>query len=70
MFADDIKIYRVIYSISDSLLLQQDLGKLSEWTRKWLLRFSVTNGVVLPLGNSRPTIYTINDASDVQTSLV
>ena len=29
MFADDIKIYRAIYSISDSLLLQQDLDKLS-----------------------------------------
>ena len=36
MFADDIKIYIVIYSTSDSLLLQQDLDKLSEWTRKWL----------------------------------
>ena len=29
MFADDVKIYRAIYSISDSLLLQQDLDKLS-----------------------------------------
>ena len=70
MFADDIKIYRVIYSISNSLLLQQDLDKLSEWTRKWFLQFSVPNCVVLPLANSRPTIYTINDASDVQTSLL
>ena len=40
MFADDIKIYRAIYSTSDSLLLQQDLDKLSEWTQKWLLRLS------------------------------
>ena len=65
MFADDIKIYRAIYSTSDSLLLQQDLDKLSEWTQKWLLRFSVPKCVVLTLGNSRPTNYTMTDASDV-----
>ena len=51
MFADDIKIYRAIYSTSDSLLLQQDLDKLSEWTQKWLLRFSVPICVVLTLNN-------------------
>ena len=61
MFADDIKIYRAIYSTSDSLLLQQDLDKLSEWAQKWLLRFSVPKCVVLTLGNSRPTNYTIYD---------
>ena len=70
MFADDIKIYRAIYSTFDSLLLQQDLDKLSEWTQKWLLRFSVPKCVVLTLSNSRPTNYTMTDASDVQTSLV
>ena len=61
--------YRAIYSTSDSLLLQQHLDKLSEWTQKWLLRFSVPKCVVLTLGNSRPTNYTMTDASDVQTSL-
>ena len=52
MFADDIKIYRAIYSTSDSLLLKQDLDKVSEWTQKWLLRFSVPKCVVLTLNNS------------------
>ena len=70
MFADDIKIYRSIYSTFDSLLLQQDLDKLSEWTQKWLIRFSVPKCVVLTLNNSRPTNYTMTDASDVQRSLV
>ena len=72
MFANDIKTYRAIYSISDSLLLQQHLDKLSEWTWKWLLRLSVPKCVVLPLSSSRPTNYqyTMTDASDVQTSLV
>ena len=71
MFADDIKIYsyRAIYSISDSLLLQQDLDKLSEWAQKWLLKFSVPKCIVLPLGNSRTTNYTMTDASDIQTCL-
>ena len=68
MFADDIKICRVVYIISDSLLLQQDLDKLSEWTWKWLLRFSVPKCVVLPLSNSRSTNHTETDASDVDKS--
>ena len=69
MFADDIKIYRAIYSISDSLLLQQDLDRLSEWAQKWLLKFSVPKCIVLPLGNFRTTNYTMTDASDIQTCL-
>ena len=65
MFADDIKIYRAIYNISDGTLLQQDLDKLSEWVQKWLLKFSVPKCVVLPLGNSRTTNYTMTDGSNI-----
>ena len=65
MFADDIKIYRAFYSISDSLLLQQDLDKFSEWTQKWLLKFSLPKCVVLP----QTTNYTMTEASDVATSM-
>ena len=57
MFTDDIKIYRAIHSTSDSLLLQQDLDKLSVWAQKWLLKFTVPKCVVLPLGNSGSTDY-------------
>ena len=66
MFADDIKIYRAIYSIPDNLFY---LNKLSEWVQKWLLRFSGPKCVALPLGNSRTTHYTTTDASDIQTCL-
>lgn len=31
LYADDLKIYRVIKSESDCILLQQDLNRLSEW---------------------------------------
>ena len=39
MFADDTKIFREINSIEDSVILQEDLTKLLQWSNKWLLKF-------------------------------
>ena len=36
IFADDTKIYAAVEKISDQESLQQDLLKLSEWSRIWL----------------------------------
>ena len=39
-YADDTKIYReIIDPIIDCQLFQDDLNNLSEWARKWQLRF-------------------------------
>ena len=43
MFADDIKIYTQITSFSDALSLQNDLDRLCEWAREWLLQFNIAN---------------------------
>ena len=41
LYADDTKIYREISDpIIDCQLLQDDLNNLSEWARKWQLRFN------------------------------
>ena len=48
---------------SDTLLLQQDLNQLSEWASNWLLKFSIAKCMVLPLGKSRVTTYTMTDAA-------
>ena len=40
MFADDIKIYTQITSFREALTLQNDLDKLCDWSKEWLLRFS------------------------------
>ena len=54
MFADDMKMYRVISSSSDSQLLQQDVDVLSEWSRSWLLKFNVSKCKVMHCGASNP----------------
>ena len=37
LFADDTKIYRLTKTMDDSILLQNDLDCLIEWSRRWLL---------------------------------
>ena len=40
MFADDTKLWTRISKLEDSESLQQDLWKLAEWSKKWLLAFN------------------------------
>ena len=37
-FADDKKLYRRIYNDTDYNVLQNDINKVDEWTRLWLLK--------------------------------
>ena len=39
LFADDTKIFQEISSEEDSIILQNDLTKLLEWSDRWLLKF-------------------------------
>jgi len=39
MFADDIKLYRIIRSPEDCLQLQRDKDVLVQWSKTWLLSF-------------------------------
>jgi len=41
MFADDTKLWTRISKLEDSESLQQDLWKLAEWSKKWLLAFNI-----------------------------
>ena len=50
LFADDTKIVKEITSIEDSLIIQQDINELENWSRKWLLRFHPDKCHVLTLG--------------------
>ena len=40
LFADDTKLFRVIKSINDIAILQNDLNTMIDWSDKWLLRFN------------------------------
>jgi len=52
MFADDIKLYRIIRSPEDCLQLQRDIDVLVQWSKTWLLSFSVNKCKVLHIGNT------------------
>ena len=41
LFADDIALYKKIVSPSDRELLHDNLSKIYEWCRKWLLRVNL-----------------------------
>ena len=60
LFADDTKIYRWIKSIHDSLHLQNDLDRLVEWSKKWLLEFNESKCHVLSLGKVENIIHAHN----------
>ena len=53
IFADDTKIYTAVGKKSDPESLQQDLLKLSEWSRFWLLEFSIQKCKQVQNGNVR-----------------
>ena len=50
-FADDTKVYAAVDKRSHQESLQQDLLKLSEWSRIWLLEFSIQKCKLVQCGN-------------------
>ena len=49
LFADDCLVYRSITSISDKVILQQDLDALFDWGRTWGLKFNVSKCSIMHL---------------------
>ena len=60
LFADDCLLYRTIESESDTKQLQEDLSKMTEWSKKWLMRFNAKKCYVMRLKRSRQNIVSIN----------
>ena len=50
MFADDTKIFRRITTRDDALKLQEDIGKLEDWSNVWQLHFNHDKCHVLTMG--------------------
>ena len=53
LFADDTAVYRVVYSGTDQIQLQQDLHHLMEWEESWDMLFHPAKCVSLPITRSR-----------------
>ena len=65
MYADDIKLYTIVKTDDDSLLLQDALDKLHDWSHAWQLNIPYKKYVVLELGNKNNLScnYTLNDVN-------
>jgi hypothetical protein len=61
LFSDDCLLYRTIESESDTKQLQEDLSKMKEWSKKWLMRFNAIKCYVMRLRRSRQNIVSINN---------
>ncbi len=63
LFADDIKIWKVVQNTADEEQLQDNLNRLEEWSKHWLMPFNVSKCNFLKIGNCRepsPTVYSLN----------
>jgi hypothetical protein len=59
MFADDTKIWSAIQSAENSHSLQDDLNTLTEWSKRWLLKFNPKKCKVMHIGHHIDTGYTM-----------
>ena len=56
------KIGRRVKNIDDTRMLQNDLNRLYEWSKKWQMQFNVEKCSIMSVGKgNRPVDYTLND---------
>ncbi|BHF69255.1 hypothetical protein SprV_0301229800 [Sparganum proliferum] len=64
LFADDIKLWKVVQNAADSDHLQANLNRLEDWTKRWLMPSNISKCNFLTLGRSRassPRTYFLHD---------
>jgi hypothetical protein len=54
MFADDVKLYRVVRSDTDSYSIQNTLNHIQNWCKTWQIELSINKCNVLHLGKINP----------------
>ena len=72
MSADDAKLFRHISTSQDSLFLQDDINKLSNWTDEWLIKLNINKCKVVSYGRNIDRNYSdhINDVQLEQLDLI
>nr|VZI48127.1 unnamed protein product [Spirometra erinaceieuropaei] len=53
LFADDVKLWRVIHDAADADHLQANLNRLEDWSKCWLMPFNISKCNFLQLGGFR-----------------
>ena len=54
LFADDSKLYKLLQTNLDYILLTKDLNKIEEWCNKWCMRLNIDKCKVMHLGRTNP----------------
>ncbi len=72
LYADDTKLMREIKSDSDVTILQGDIDKIVEWTRKWLMKLNENKCKVMYIGGgNEKNIFTIESYDgSIRTNLI
>jgi len=66
LFADDCIVYKIIRTQEDAAKLQEDLNRLQDWERTWMMQFHPDKCQLLRITNKRNVIqadYQIHDQS-------
>ncbi|KAH9590904.1 hypothetical protein MS3_00003399 [Schistosoma haematobium] len=63
LYADDVKIWRVITGDKDAFTLQADLNNMINWSKEWLMPIDAEKCVYMHLGDSKVNKYNIGDVS-------
>ena len=57
IFEDDTKLYGPVRSQVDAQRIQEDLDVLVEWSKKWMLKFSISKCKTMHCGKTKAKIY-------------
>ena len=57
LFADDAKMMRRVESVNDCRNLQEDLDKISDWSKTWKMEFNLRKCKVLEFGRSERRVH-------------
>ncbi|CAH8652546.1 unnamed protein product [Schistosoma bovis] len=63
LYADDVKIWRVITGDKDAFTLQADSNNMINWSKEWLMPINSEKCVYMHLGDSKVNTYNIGDVS-------
>ena len=63
-YAVDTKFYSVITNYNDSTQFQEDLDRVTNWSKKWQLKFNIDKCKYMQIGNNQLTNYTVINDSD------
>jgi len=64
LYADDMKLYRIINDAENAVSLQKNLERVVDWTEKWLLKLNIAKCKVLRVNDkniSSDKMYTISE---------